>query len=45
MCYFQPQICCRVNSVKLQSVITRLRNTLIQYNNENEIKQDPFVSI
>lgn len=43
MHYFQPQICCGVNSVKLQSVITRLHNTLIQSNNENET--NPFVSI
>ncbi|VVC32494.1 Hypothetical protein CINCED_3A019349 [Cinara cedri] len=35
-----PQICLGVNSVKLQSVITRICNTLIQRNHENETGQD-----
>lgn len=38
-----PQICNGVNTVKLQSVITRICNTLIQCNHENEINQDPFI--
>lgn len=42
---FQPQICSGVNSVKLQSVITRIHNTLIQSNNENGTDQEFYVSI